>query len=84
MGGINENQDRGENGKGIQPFFNGGDFRTFGGGREGNSQPLSPNFEGGAGSYEPLQGGKRWGGELQSPHTHCDGSCHGLCQVTSQ
>lgn len=39
MRGINGKQDQGENSKGID------DFRTFGGGSEGNSHALSPNLK---------------------------------------
>jgi len=85
VGGINGNRDQGENGKGIQPFFNGGDFGTFGGGREGYSHPLSPNLKVELG-VPSLFKEARDGEESCKVHvlTVRDGSCHGLRQVASQ
>ena len=85
MGGIHGNQDRGENGKGVEPFFNGCDFGPFGGGRERNSQPLSPNLKVELGVPSLFEEGRN-GEEGCKVHvlTVRDGGRRGLRQVASQ
>ena len=69
----------------LLTFFNGGDFGMFGGGREGNSHPLSPNLKVELGGPSLLKE-RRDGEESCKVHilTVRDGSSRGLCQVASQ